>query len=179
MLVFVSGAARSGKSEWAERTSLFLSGERGSRVYLATALLEDEEMRGRVARHREARKGRCFVTLERPKDLSGILTEIPPGATVLLECLPNLVANEMFYPHATANSGEIKVKIYQDILTLISRCRHLVIVSDDLFSDGVIYEDTTEEYLRLLGALHVLLAAKADVAVECVAGLARFAKGSI
>ena len=95
MLIFVSGAARSGKSEWAERASLNLSGD-GPRIYLATALADDDEMRRRVLRHREARRGRGFITLERPLDIDGIIPSVPKGASVLLECLPNWLANEMF-----------------------------------------------------------------------------------
>ena len=84
MFVFVSGSARSGKSEWAEQTALALSRDI-PRVYLATARVTDADMRRRVARHREARKGRGFLTVERARDLSGALDAIPKGALVLLE----------------------------------------------------------------------------------------------
>ena len=176
MLIFVSGAARSGKSEWAERKILDLSKD-GPRIYLATAPVCDEEMRLRVLRHREARRGRGFVTIERPRDIAEIIPSVPKDASVLLECLPNWLANEMFAGEEKTTESdltEIREKIYDTALSLSSCCRNLVIVSDDIFSDGVIYDEATENYIRLLGELHVLLAAKADMSVEFVAGTALF-----
>ena len=179
MFIFVSGGARSGKSEWAEQTAVALSRD-APRVYLATAQVSDEDMRRRVARHQAVRSGRGFRTLERTRDLSGIFPAIPPDAAVLLECLPNWLANEMFREDGSVcEPALLEEKIFQTALALKERCRHLLIVSDDIFSDGVTYDETTESYRRLLGRLHVRLAGTADVAVECVAGLARFAKGAL
>ena len=96
MFIFVSGGARSGKSDWAERAAVALSTDT-PRVYLATAQVSDEDMRRRVARHQAARKDRGFLTLERTRDLGGIFPNIPSDATVLLECLPNWLAKR--YPH--------------------------------------------------------------------------------
>lgn len=177
MFIFVSGGARSGKSDWAERAAVALSTDT-PRVYLATAQVSDEDMRRRVARHQAARKDRGFLTLERTRDLSGIFPNIPSDATVLLECLPNWLANEMFTGDGSVcDPALLEENIFQTALALKERCRHLLIVSDDIFSDGVTYDETTESYRCLLGRLHVRLAGAADAAVECVAGLARCAKG--
>ena len=179
MFIFVSGGARSSKSEWAEQMILSLS-PGAPRVYLATAQVSDEDMRRRVARHRVARSGRGFLTLERTRDLSGILPAIPPDAAVLLECLPNWLANEMFREDGSVGDPALlEEEIFRAALALKERCRHLLIVSDDIFSDGVTYDEPTESYRRLLGRLHVRLAGAADAAVECMAGLARFAKGAV
>lgn len=56
---------------------------------------------------------------------------------------------------------------------------NLLLVSNDVFCDGVRYDAGTEAYLRALGTLHVLLAGEADAAVECVSGLARMARGQM
>ncbi|MCR4817446.1 MAG: bifunctional adenosylcobinamide kinase/adenosylcobinamide-phosphate guanylyltransferase [Fretibacterium sp.] len=177
MFIFVSGGVRSGKSEWAEQAALILSRD-NPRIYLATARIADEDMRCRVARHQKARSGRGFLTLERPRDLWGIFHAIPANAAVLLECLPNWLANEMF-PEDGSIIGAVRLEeeIFRTALALKERCRHLLIVSDDIFSDGVAYDEVTENYRRLLGRLHVRLAGAADAAVECIAGLARCAKG--
>lgn len=63
--VFVTGGCRSGKSAYAQRIAEALS-PRG--LYLATARIDDEEMRQRVHRHQEARGPRWR------------LHELPPGA---------------------------------------------------------------------------------------------------
>lgn len=178
MLVFVSGASRSGKSEFAERLSMKLSQDI-PRVYLATARVTDDDMRRRVERHRAARSGRGFITVERPCGMHGIVSDVPADSLVLLECLPNWLANEMFRADGSiADHAEVRREIENGIEAMLDRARHLVIVSDDIFSDGVRYDDVMTGYLRLLGGLHVSIAARADAAVECVSGLPRFAKGN-
>ena len=67
-LTLVSGGAASGKSELAEGIA---TGFGGVLVYLATMEVWDEEDRRRVDRHRTLRAGKGFVTVERPRDLSG------------------------------------------------------------------------------------------------------------
>ena len=179
MFIFVSGTVRSGKSEWAERAAMALS-PGGPRVYLATARVLDDEMLRRVELHQTARQGRGFSTLERPRDLEGILPSLPRDATVLLECLGNWTANELFGEDGDIADAERTIKkIHRTALMLRNRTANLVIVSNDVFCDGVRYDAGTEAYLRALGALHVLLAKEADVAVECVSGLARMARGQM
>ena len=177
MFLFVSGGVRSGKSEWAERAALVLSPD-APRVYLATARVSDEDMRRRVERHRRARSGRGFLTVERERGLTGVLESIPKGALVLLECLPNWAANEMFLEDGSVRGvHEVRGEVLRSALALKDRVRDLIIVSDDIFSDGGHYDAAVEDYVRLLGELHVLLAARADAAVECAFGIARFWKG--
>ncbi|NLL36964.1 MAG: bifunctional adenosylcobinamide kinase/adenosylcobinamide-phosphate guanylyltransferase [Fretibacterium sp.] len=180
MFYFVSGAVRSGKGEWAERMAIELS-PNSVRLYLATARAADPEMRRRVALHQASRSERGFCTLERERDLAPVASRIPEGATVLLECLGTWVANEMFDPAPTPG-GEaepaalVADRVLEAVHVLLRRAQNLLIVSNDLFSDGVLYDAATEEYLRALGGLHVVLAREADHAVECVCGLARFAR---
>ena len=179
MFVFVSGTVRSGKSEWAERAAMALSPS-GPRVYLATARVLDDEMRRRVELHQTARQGRGFSTLERPRGLDDVLPSLPQNATVLLECLGNWTANELFGEDGDIADAERTIKkIHRTALNLRDQSANLLIVSNDLFCDGVRYDAGTEAYLRALGAFHVFLVGEADAAVECVSGLARMAKGQM
>ena len=97
MLCVVTGGSGSGKSAFAEQTvSAFGADEN---VYVATMMCFDEESRERVRRHRIMRSGRNFVTVERYLDLKGLsLGEAHGTRAVLLECMSNLAANEMFDP---------------------------------------------------------------------------------
>ena len=178
-LVFVSGAARSGKSAWAETHAITLAGGRAPLVYIATALINDAEMRRRVTLHRAARKDKGFETLERHTDVEGAVPSLPPGAVVLLECLGTLLANEMFEGVLDPAAPDLAApraydqKIFEDVLSLRAHVAHLLVVSNDIFSDGVTYDGPVEKYRQALGALHVKLAGAADLAVECAAGAAR------
>lgn len=64
------------------------------RIYIATMYPFDEESKKRVKRHQAMRQGKGFDTLECYTGL--VRAAIPEGSTVLLECMSNLVANEMF-----------------------------------------------------------------------------------
>ena len=92
-MTLVIGGAASGKSRFAEEWVMRLPGKR---IYLATMEALDAESEARIARHRLLRAGRGFETLECSLDLSHCA--VPDRANVLLEDLPNLLANEMFRP---------------------------------------------------------------------------------
>ena len=182
-LVFISGAARSGKSAWAEAYALSLAAGHSPLVYIATAWAEDPEMCRRIALHKTAREGKGFGTVERCTDVGGIISWLPPDAVVLLECLGTLLANEMFDKHETGAPGFVAPdfyvrKIFDEVLSLSLHAAHLLVVSNDIFSDGVIYDEPTEKYRQTLGALHVKLAAVAGLAVEFAAGQAFFHRGT-
>lgn len=68
--------------------------EKSDRIYIATMYPFDEESRKRVQRHRKMRQGKGFETVECYTGLDKI--RLPENCTVLLECMSNLVANEMF-----------------------------------------------------------------------------------
>ncbi len=90
-LVFVTGAARSGKSHRAETLASFLAG--GAPVsYVASADIGDEEMRRRVEEHR-LRRPESWRTLEAPREVAGRLRESGVTGVVLLDCLSLLVSN--------------------------------------------------------------------------------------
>lgn len=89
-LVLITGGARSGKSTFAEELAV-KSGR--PVIYLATARVEDEEMRERVALHRE-RRPLSFKTLEEPFEPHRVLQgEENSDSFILLDCLTLLVSN--------------------------------------------------------------------------------------
>ena len=92
MMILVTGGSGSGKSAFAE-DCVVACGEM-PRVYIATMYPFDEESRKRVKRHRDMRFGKGFDTVECYTGLSEV--RVPKGCTVLLECMSNLVANEIF-----------------------------------------------------------------------------------
>ena len=86
----VLGGARSGKSRFAED---LLAAYAGQRIYLATAEPGDEEMRARIADHRQ-RRGEGWRTVEVPLDVAAAISDAGDDA-VLLDCLTLWLANLM------------------------------------------------------------------------------------
>lgn len=88
-LIFVTGGARSGKSSFAEARAAQV----GAPVtYVATAQAFDDEMRGRIGRHRADRPA-GWVTREEPVHVSAVVADTQ--GTVLLDCLSLWVSNLM------------------------------------------------------------------------------------
>ena len=68
-------------------------------------------------------------------------------------------------------------KIIAGIAQLNAKLTHLVIVTNNVFEDGITYDDTTMEYIRAMGNINARLAAMADEVIEVVAGIPIEIKG--
>ena len=178
MTVLIIGGAGSGKSALAERTAVRLAAG-GERIYLATMLPADAEDRARIARHRAARGGLGFHTVERGRDLAGLPAgALPPGSTLLLDSVTALLTNEMFPPGPDFRPDDTApARCAAHLLALAARTRHAVYVSDDIFSDAAAYDDVTEGFRRGLALIHRSLAPAFDTVVEVCAGLPVLHKG--
>ena len=143
--------------------------------YIATMQAYDEESRARVKKHRKARSGKGFETIEQGTHMENIC--LPQECTALLECMSNLVANEVFAPEGRGASCEEILK--EGLHDLAGQAKHLVIVSNDIFSDGVKYDPETEQYLKILGHLNQEVAAMADCVYEVVCGIPICIKRSV
>lgn len=165
MLTLVIGGSGSGKSAFAEQ-KIVSFGEK-KRYYLATMEIFDEESRERVEKHRRMRRDKNFETIECPTHLENV--EVTEGSALLLECLSNLVANEIFSPQGRKiNTEQI---ILDGIRGLMSRAEELVVVTNSVFSDGYEYDSGTKGYLECLGKVNTGIAAMADEVYEVVCGI--------
>lgn len=90
-LTLVLGGARSGKSRFAENLA---RQHGGLRTYIATAEAFDDEMRQRIAKHREQRAGDGWVTIESTLDPASVL---PRDGLVLLDCVTVWLGNLMHH----------------------------------------------------------------------------------
>ena len=171
MLIEVIGGSGSGKSEFAEGKCMELCA--GEKIYIATMEPYDEESKKRVERHRKMRAGKEFVTMEVYTGLEQAV--IRKGATVLLECMSNLVANEMF--REGGFHPEVAEKITEGVKNLLSQAKHVVIVTNEIFSDGILYEEESEQYKKELGQINQKLAEMAEEVVEVVYGIPVWHKG--
>lgn len=179
MMILVTGGSGSGKSEFAEQCVLSF-GER-KRFYVATMIAWDEECRKRIQRHRAMRAKKNFDTIEQPVDLKQVM--VPPGSAVLLECVSNLAANELFREmpgqgkalpadrQEEKRTESARQRILEGILSLKAQCGHLVVVTNEVFSDGEQYDAETEGYRMLLGDINCRLAAMADEVYEVACGI--------
>ncbi len=172
MIILVTGASASGKSEYAERRIMELNDLSGSdepAIYIATMQPYGDEGKARVLKHRKQRQNRRFDTAEIYSDLEKAI--IAKNRNILLECMSNLVANEMFSEGAPKSTEIIEDKIIAGIKRLALLSENLVIVTNEVFSDTLDYDLETVKYIRLLASVNRKLAFFADEVVEVVYGI--------
>lgn len=171
MMVLVTGGSGSGKSAFAEEK--ILSFGSGKRIYIATMHPYDEESYKRVERHRKMRAGKGFETVECYTGLGKL--QFTQDSIVLLECMSNLAANEMFEEQG---AGEATVEVIMEgICKLKDQVRHLVVVTNEIFSEAASYEGDTVRYQKYLGKINQEMGKMADEVVEVVYGIPVWHKG--
>ncbi len=87
-VILITGGARSGKSRMAEEMAMNSEGV----VYVATALPIDDEMRQRIRRHRQRRPS-CWTTVEKYRDLGGVIRENVGAEVILVDCITVMITN--------------------------------------------------------------------------------------
>ena len=171
MLILLTGGSACGKSTYGEELTV-----QGPKPLYYIAAMEpfDEECLRKIARHREIRKGKGFLTIERYTGVDSL--ELPQkGGTALLECLCNLTANEMYMqPDSPVDPVE---KVVAGVKNLKQQTDTLVVITNDVGSDNEEYSDETRHYIRALGEINSRVAAMADQVYELVAGIPLCLKG--
>lgn len=197
MLHMVYGGSASGKSSYAESFAMSLQGE-GRLLYIATMYPYkwntteiDPETMQRIERHRAMRADKGFDTVECYRHVEHIVAKRQD--VLLLECMSNLLANEMYLEQDSDDGGlaetmsevekagvgmsetlsPVSKKIVQALVNLSTRVQDVVIVTNDVFSDGgsLTYDESTREYVKNLAEINCALAREAATVTEVVCGI--------
>ncbi|AYD00982.1 bifunctional adenosylcobinamide kinase/adenosylcobinamide-phosphate guanylyltransferase [Neorhizobium sp. NCHU2750] len=164
----VLGGARSGKSAFSERLAIATGLERH---YIATGRAYDDEMRARIATHREER-GPSWITHEQPLDLVGALKAIDAaGHVILVDCLTLWVTNLMM------EEADIPAQA-MSLVEQIKASRATVVLVSNEVGLGIVPENRmAREFRDHAGRLHQQIAAVADEVFFVAAGLPLRMKG--
>ena len=168
-LTLILGGARSGKSSLAERLA-----RRGRRVlFVATAEARDEDMKRRIAAHRERRPA-GWDTLEEPLDLVAALRPVLDRYdTYLLDCLTLWVSNLLLdEPYLAEDGGRIPDSALR-LMDLIQESQATWILVSNEVGQGIVPSSSLgRAYRDALGRVNQLAASRADRVYLMTAGLA-------
>ena len=182
MMELVTGGSGSGKSAYAESVIcgkhrlLCETTENAPLYYIADMVPYGRETEKKIEAHRKMRAGKGFATLEWYVDLPGKISapDSPElkGSCVLLECVSNLTANEMYEPAGAQNTGgDTPESVIKGVRMLKERCAHLVVVTNDVFRESVPDSEEMTAYKDNLGMINRALAEMADRVTEVVSGV--------
>ena len=174
-LTFIIGGARSGKSDYAARAA---EEAQGQVLFIATAQSLDEEMRSRIAAHKELRPA-SWRTLELPREVGGYLLEHPQDADmVVVDCLTLLISNRLLdvtpdvdHPDEDVARAVVEHEVGM-LLKAIDESRSRWLVVSNEVGQGVVPAYPLGRLFRdLLGWANKRLADKADEVILMVAGI--------
>ena len=196
MIVLVLGTPDSGKSKIAEDIVMRLAAglditgspaEEGGRnesgrlaapagmdkLYIATMIPFGEEGDRRIEKHRNMRAGKGFLTVEKYTEVDSLIGEITDldRKCCLLECMSNLVGNEMHDPrNLSLSDEELEKLITEQVLALGKSCGHLVVVANRFLTEDAGYDDETRRYVRIADRVNEIMKAGADKTCELAEG---------
>lgn len=166
-ITFIVGGARSGKSRYAEGLA---AKHRGAKTYIATAEVIDDEMRERIAAHREQR-GNGWETVEVPLELCKELRDSRAGF-ILVDCITVWMGNLLH------NGMDVKLEIAELCQVLRQSNARVVVVSNEVGS-GIVPDIALARTFRdAQGLANQRIAEMADEVILVVAGLPMVLKKS-
>lgn len=179
MTCFISGGAKNGKSTLAQNLALTLA-RGGKHYYVATMISSGAEDDERIRRHIADRAGMDFETLECFKNILDCLENADPTAVFLVDSVTALIQNALF---PVENNYEMDLAAAQrcadELVIFAGKVRHVIFVSDYIYSDAQRYDESTETYRKCLAQIDHRLAAICDTVVEVSAGQYTIYKGGL
>jgi adenosylcobinamide kinase/adenosylcobinamide-phosphate guanylyltransferase len=172
-IIFVTGGCRSGKSGFALD---YANKHFKSKIFLATAAALDDEMKGRIKAHQEAR-GPEWAIIEEDKDIVKAVVSVEKGyEVILLDCMTLWLSNLIM-------AGEPESQIFSRTEAFTKAIQKIpqsvIIVSNEVGYGIVPVNDIARQFRDIMGTVNQRLAACADVVVWTIAGLPQILKGDL
>ena len=170
-IILVTGGCRSGKSSYAENLIIEAG---GSKLYIATAPVLDNEMRMRVKRHKDNRAGKGWDTIEEEVDIAKVLSDNSNYDTVLVDCL-TLWINNLIYRADLKNEAITEDIIANNVAIIMKNAKKIqkrVVFVINEVGMGVVPENTVARLFRdLSGRCSQCIAQNADRVILMSCGL--------
>lgn len=171
-IVFFVGGCRSGKSRQALQAADSYPGEH--RIFIATCIPRDDEMKQRVVQHQHER-GPIWQTVEAPVDLARAVVEQGRDADlVLVDCVTLWISNLML---AAGQTAAVSRRIAEFLEALENAACPVLVVSNEVGTGIVPENQLARQYRDRVGSVNQAVARIADRVVWVVAGIPVKVKG--
>lgn len=179
MTFFISGGAKNGKSTLAQDLTVALA-EGGKHYYVATMISTGAEDDDRIRRHIADRDGMGFETVECFRNILDCLNVADRNGVFLVDSVTAMVQNALFPVEKNYEMDlDAAARCGDELLAFARQVRHVVYVSDYIYSDAERYSESTESYRRCLADIDRRLAQTCDTVVEVSAGQYLIHKGEL
>ena len=176
-IVLITGGCRSGKSAHAQGQAESLA---GPRLYVATCPVTDDEMRARIARHQEERRGRGWESVEQPVALAEAIRNAGDAAVVLVDCLTLWINNVMYEAEEQGKEiGEDDVEgLCREVLAACRRREGTIFFVTNEVGMGIVPDNAvSRRYRDLVGRCNQMMAEGADEVTLVACGIPMTLKG--
>ncbi len=176
-VVFVIGGARSGKSRFAMELA---KKENRKVVYIATAQVQDEEMKLRVRKHLKSRP-RDWKTVEEPYDLPRAIKNLKgKDKIVIIDCMTLYISNillklydENKQPKSINRISNQVLGEMENVVRAINGSMHTFIIVSNEVGMSIVPENRLARLFRdIQGESNQVISKNADSVYMVVAGIA-------
>ena len=176
----MTGGARSGKSLYAENLAQAAGGD--DVLYIATAVIVDDEIARRVEKHK-ARRPLAWATEERYKDFAALRKEeaFQRAKALLLDCVGFALNNALFdalsdWDHPSEEEIALaEKKLCKEIKELVELCRKedksLIMVTNEVGDSLVPETQISRAFRDAMGRSNCLAASLSDSVILMTCGL--------
>lgn len=170
MTFFISGGAKNGKSTLAQDLTVALANG-GKHYYVATMISTGAEDDDRIRRHIADRDGMGFETVECFRNILDCLDMADKNGVFLVDSVTAMVQNSLFPVEKNYEMDlDAARRCGDELVAFAKQVRHVVYVSDYIYSDAERYSQSTESYRMCLAEIDRRLAQACDTVVEVSAG---------
>ncbi len=177
-VILVTGGARSGKSNFAEK---ICKTKEGKVLYLATSVPFDEEMEDRIKKHKEDRPDDWFL-IEKYKNFKELekFENFKKSDIVLLDCITVMISNVFVEEELDDNTEIVEydkiekrlIKEIGELITLIKdQGKIAVLVSNEIGMGIVPINRFTRMYRDTAGRVNQYISDRADKVYLTVSGI--------
>lgn len=170
-IIFITGGARSGKSNFAVKLA---KESKGKVAFVATAIAGDDEMKRRIILHKESRP-KEWTTIEEPLDLARAIEHVSDHDVVIIDCITLYLSNLFCDDHN--DEDKILAKIKKMLESAKSFRGTVIIISNELGMGIVPENQMAREFRDIAGRANQIIAEVANKVFVCFSGIPLQIKG--